>query len=261
MMSGINNISSSCDVLKLNGVLQCYQSLADECGKLNASYSEYLEQVLKYELMLREQRSRDMLLKMANFPVLKTLEQFDFTSSNINKIQVQELANLQFVSNKENVIFIGSPGTGKTHLAISIANLATQQRIKVRFLTAADLLLQLEAAKMQNKLSRYLSTVLGSASLLVIDEFGYLKLTENQANLLFQLVNKRYETGSIMITSNLTFSQWQGVLNNDEALTSAIMDRLIHHSHIININGDSYRLKQKQKAGAIPITRTVTGVS
>ncbi len=255
MMQSINDISSSCDALKLNGVLQCYQSLADECGKLNASYSEYLEQVLKYELMLREQRSREILLKMANFPILKTLEQFDFSSSNINKMQVRELANLQFVSNKENVIFIGSPGTGKTHLAISIAYLATQQRIKVKFLTAADLLLQLEAAKMQNKLSKYLSTILGTASLLVIDEFGYLKLTENQANLLFQLVNKRYETGSIMITSNLTFSQWQGVLNNDEALTSAIMDRLIHHSHIININGDSYRLKQKQKACAMPVIK------
>ena len=255
MMQSINDISKNCEALKLNGVLQCYQSIADECGKLSASYSEYLEQVLKYELMLREQRSRDMLLKIANFPVLKTLDQFDFSCSNINKMQIQELSNLQFIANKENVIFIGSPGTGKTHLATAISHLATQQRIKVKFLTAADLLLQLEAAVMQNKLNKYLSTVIGTAGLLVIDEFGYISLTENQANLLFQLVNKRYETGSVMITSNLTFSQWQGVLNNNEGLTSAIMDRLIHHSHIININGDSYRLKQKKKAGAMPITK------
>ena len=168
-------------------------------------------------------------------------------------MQVQELSNLQFISNKENLIFIGSPGTGKTHLAISIGYLATRQRIKVKFLTAADLLLNLETASQQNKLSTYLSKVLGTAGLIIIDEFGYLKFTENQANLFFQLINKRYETGSIIITSNLTFSQWQGVLNNDEALTAAIMDRLIHHSHIVNINGDSYRLKQKIKAGIIPV--------
>ena len=176
MISGINNINSDCDTLKLTGVLRCYQSLADECGKLNASYSEYLEQVLKYELMFRETRTREILLKLAGFPVLKTLEQFDFKCSNVNKMQVQELANLQFIANKENVIFIGSPGTGKTHLATAIAHLATTQRIKVKFLTAADLFLQLEAAASQNKLSKYLSTVLGTASLLVIDEFGYLKL-------------------------------------------------------------------------------------
>lgn len=249
----INNISHSCEILKLNGILQCYQSIADECGKLNASYSEYLEQLLKYELAMREHRSKEMLLKVSGFPVLKTLEQFDYSCSNINKMQVQELSNLQFIANKENVILIGSPGTGKTHLAIAIGYLATLHRIKVKFLTAADLLLNLETAQMQNKLSVYLTKVLGTSGLVIIDEFGYLKFTENQANLFFQVVNKRYETGSIVITSNLTFSQWQGVLNNDEALTAAIMDRLIHHSHIININGESYRLKQKRKAGIIPV--------
>ncbi|MCE3269049.1 MAG: transposase [Burkholderiales bacterium] len=252
----INNISQSCEVLKLNGVLQCYQSIADECSKLKASYTEYLEQILNYELAIRQQRSKDILLKMSGFPVLKTLEQFDFSCSNINKMQIQELANLQFIANKQNVIFIGSAGIGKTHLAISIGYLATLQRIKVKFLTAADLLINLEAAQMQNKLSIYLSKVLGTAGLVIIDEFGYLKFTENQANLFFQLINKRYEVGSIMITSNLTFSQWQGVLNNDEALSAAIMDRLIHHSHIVNINGESYRLKQKRKAGIIPVKMT-----
>jgi len=249
----INGIASSCEELKLNGILQSYQSIADECGKIKASYSEYLEQLLKYELMLREQRSRDVLLKIAGFPTLKTIEAFDFSCSNINKMQVQELANIQFISHKENIIFIGSPGTGKTHLAISIGYLSTLHRLKVKFLTAADLLLQLEAAQQQNKLKNYLSKIIAGSSLLIIDEFGYIKLNENQASLFFQVINKRYETGSIIITSNLTFSQWQGVLNDDEALTSAVMDRLIHHSHIVNINGDSYRLKQKRKAGIIPV--------
>lgn len=111
----------------------------------------------------------------------------------------------------------------------------------------------MEVAKSQNRLKNFFTKSITHPSLLVLDEFGYVKLNEEQANFMFQLVNKRYETGSIIITSNLTFSQWQGVLNNDEALTAAIMDRLIHHSHIININGESHRLKQKRKAGIIPV--------
>ncbi len=249
----INSISSSCEILKLNGILHSYQAIADECGKVKASYSEYLDQVLKYELMQREQRSQEILLKMAGFPVSKTMEMFDFSSSNINQMQVQELATLGFIGNKENIIFIGSPGTGKTHLAISLGYLATQRRLRVRFVTIADLMLQMEAAKSQNRLKVFFTKCVIHPSLLVLDEFGYVKLNEEQANFMFQLVNKRYETGSIVITSNLTFSQWQGVLNNDEALTAAIMDRLIHHSHIININGESHRLKQKRKAGIIPV--------
>lgn len=249
----INDIQNSCEILKLLGVLQSYQSIADECGKLNASYSEYLDQLLKYELLQREDRAKEMVLKMAGFPVVKTLANFDFSGSNINQLQVQELAALGFINNKENVIFIGSPGTGKTHLAISLGYLATQKRFRVKFITVADLMLQMEAAKLQNRLPSFINKSLTSPSLLILDEFGYVSLNQEQANFMFMLVNKRYEMGSIIITSNLTFSQWQGVLNNDEALTAAIMDRLIHHSHIININGESHRLKQKRKAGIIPV--------
>lgn len=249
----INEISNSCEELKLTGVLHSYQSIADECGKLNASYSEYLDQVLKYELMQRDSRAKEIVLKLAGFPVLKTLEMFDFASSNVNQGQIQELSSLGFIHNTENIILIGSPGTGKTHLAISLGYLATQRRLKVRFVTVADLMLQMEVAASQNRLQAYITKTVSSPGLLILDEFGYIKLNDLQANFMFQLVNKRYETGSIIITSNLTFSQWQGVLNNDEALTAAIMDRLIHHSHIININGESHRLKQKRKAGIIPV--------
>lgn len=251
----INDISHNCEILKLSGILHSYQGIADECGKTGASYSEYLDQILKYELMQREQRAKDMVLKMSGFPVLKTMDMFDYTSSNINQMQIQELTALRFINNKENIIFIGSPGTGKTHLAISLGYLATQSRLTVKFVTIADLMLQMEVARSQNKLKSFFTKCVTHPSLLILDEFGYVKLNEAQANFMFQLVNKRYETGSIIITSNLTFSQWQGVLNNDEALTAAIMDRLIHHSHIININGESHRLKQKRKAGIIPVQK------
>lgn len=247
------NILDMCSELKLSGVAKGYQGIADDCSKEASSYSKYLQMILRYELDNRAQNARDTVLKMAGFPVLKTLEMFDYKESAINKVQIQELATLRFVNNAENVMFLGSSGTGKTHLAISLGYLATLQRYRVRFFTAADLLLQLEAAKHQNRLTHYLNKVVGSARLLIIDEFGYVKLNEEQSNLFFQLINKRYETGAIVITSNLIFTKWKEVLNNDEALTAAILDRLIHHSHIINVQGDSYRLKQKRKAGIIQI--------
>jgi DNA replication protein DnaC len=250
----MNDLSQLCLELNLPGVSQCYSSITEECIKLKASYSEFLYRVLKYELDSKEQRSREMVLKMANLPVIKTLNKFDFSSSNVNQLQIQELATLKFIDNQENIIFIGSPGTGKTHLAISLAYLATQKRCQVKFLTVADLLLQLDTAISQNKLKNYFTSMIMRPRLLVLDEFGFVKLNEAQANLFFQIVNKRYETGSIIITSNLTFLQWQAILNNDEALTTAVMDRLIHHSHIVNINGESHRLREKRKAGIIPIS-------
>lgn len=223
----VDDLAEACSTLKLAGVLRGYQAIADECAKDNVSYTDYLKRLLNYELECRIHNGGQTVLKMAGFPTLKTLEMFDFKESAVNKAQITELATLRFITNAENVILLGSSGTGKTHLAISLGYLATQQRYRVRFFTAADLLLQLEVASSQNRLEQYLSKVIAGSRLLIIDEFGYVKLNETQANLLFQLV--------------------------DEALTAAILDRLIHHSHIINVQGDSYRLKQKRKAGIIPV--------
>lgn len=139
-------------------------------------------------------------------------------------------------------------------MASAIAYAATQKRIKTKFISASDLIIQLESAQSQNKLDNYFKRVVGTPKLLVIDEFGYVKFNENQANLFFQIINKKYELGSIIITSNLSFTKWKEVLNNDEALTTAILDRLIHHSHLINVTGESYRLKQKREAGLLNIS-------
>lgn len=252
MNSTIAGINDLCAELRLNGFLAGYQALADECAKEQLSYCDYLSKLLQLERKLRTERSSAAILRAAKFPKLKPLESFDFASSNVNKIQVQELATLRFIENHENVLFLGPSGVGKTHLACSLGYLAAQRRLKVKFITAADLILQLEAAKSQGKLAHYLNSVSGGIKLLIIDELGYVKFNAQQANLLFQLINKRYETGSTIITTNLSFLKWQEVLNNDEALTTAILDRLIHHSHILNINGDSYRLKQKKEAGVLP---------
>ncbi len=246
-----SHIESYCKEFKLPAILESYQALSDQAAKESLSFSQYLLLLLKSESKQRVIRGKAMTLKTAGFPVIKTLEAFDYKSSSLNQSQLKELSTLSFIQRTENILLLGPSGVGKTHLAIALGYLATQERIKTRFMTVADLLLQLESAQLSNKLDHYFKRIIGINRLLILDEFGYIKLNEVQANLLFQVVNKKYETGSIIITSNLPFTKWKEVLNEDEALTAAILDRLIHHSHIINIQGESYRLKQKRKAGIL----------
>lgn len=241
------NIMEYCTELKLSAISSIYQEYADKCAKESISHTEYLQQLLECEHNTRHIRAQQTTLQLAKFPKLKTLDMFDFSTSNVNKNQILELANLGFLNNQENIVLVGSSGTGKTHIASSIGYLATKKRLKVKFITAADLMIQLESASLNNSLPRYFSKIIGSATLLIIDEFGYINLNQIQSQLFFQLINKRYETGSIILTTNLIFTKWKEVLNNDEALTAAVLDRLLHHSHIINIQGDSYRLKHRDK--------------
>jgi len=248
------NINEYCLKFKLPGILEHYQHLADIASKEKISYSEYLYKLLEFENKGREIRSKDMLLKISGIPKLKTIESFDYKSSSVDKTLINELLTLRFIDEYKNILLFGPSGVGKTHLATAIAYATTQQRIKTKFISASDLMIQLESAQSQNKLDNYFKRVIGIPKLLVIDEFGYVKFNENQANLFFQIVNKKYELGSIIITSNLSFTKWKEVLNNDEALTAAILDRLIHHSHLINVTGESYRLKQKREAGLLDIS-------
>ena len=193
-----------------------------------------------------------MLLKTAGFPYIKTIEQFDMKFNiGIPKKAIKEIFSLGFVERKENIVILGPSGLGKTHIAIALGYAATQAGIRVRFMSAADLLLNIETAVKQDKLKDAMRRIVGHSRLLIIDELGYLPISKTQANYLFQVVAKRYESGSIIITSNLNFSQWDQTLGNDKTLTAALLDRLLHHSHILQFKGKSYRLKNKFKSGVV----------
>lgn len=245
-------VNQLCDNLQLTAVPNNYDNLAQEAVKKSLSYVDYLEQLLQEEYLSRQQRSKTILTRMAGFPIVKTLDEFDFSfASGIPKKQIIELAALTFIERKENIILLGPSGIGKTHLAIAIGYLATQSGIKTRFVSAADLMLQLETAQRQGKYKATMQRVINHPRLLIIDEVGYLPFSREQANNFFQVIAKRYEKGSIIVTSNLSFGQWDINFANDKVLTAAMLDRLLHHSHIIKCKGDSYRLKDKVKAGVL----------
>jgi DNA replication protein DnaC len=245
-------IQSACDTLTLTAIGQQYPELAQAAVDSEASYTDFLEQCLKAEQAERRSRSQVMLTKLAGFPAIKLIDDYDFQfAAGAPKKTIQTLQSMAFVERKENVIFLGPSGVGKTHLAIALGYLATQSGIKVRFITAADLVYQLEKAQQQGRLDQYMKRSLLGPSILIIDEVGYLPLQGNQANLFFQVIAKRYEHGSIMLTSNLSFGEWDSTFAGNSALTAAMLDRLLHHAHVVQIKGDSYRLKDKKKAGVL----------
>ena len=245
-------IQSACDALTLTAIAQQYPELAQAAVDTDASYTDFLEQCLKAEQAERRSRSQAMLTKFAGFPAIKLIDDYDFKfAAGAPKKTVQTLQSMAFVERKENVIFLGPSGVGKTHLAIALGYLATQSGIKVRFITAADLVYQLEKAQQQGRLDTYMRRSLLGPHILIIDEVGYLPLQGNQANLFFQVIAKRYEHGSIILTSNLSFGEWDSTFAGNSALTAAMLDRLLHHAHVVQIKGDSYRLKDKKKAGVL----------
>ena len=254
-------IAQLCQQLKLERIGTDWPALADQAARDEASLADFLERCLQAEELARTERKRHVLLKLATLPAVKTLEQYDFAfASGAPRAQIMELASLAFVERTENIVLLGPSGVGKSHLAAALAYRATQAGIKTRFISAADLMLQLAAARNQGRLREYFNRAVLGPRLLVVDEIGYLPFGREEANLFFNVVAKRYERGSMILTSNLPFAQWATTFADDQTLVAAMLDRLLHHAHIVQISGESYRLKDKRRAGRAPARAEATTV-
>ncbi len=256
---GANIITPSSSYERINELFQRlylpfaakrYPEILEKAVASEMSLAEFIETVLLVEEEGRDKRSARTLLKMAGLPAVKTVDEYDFSfSTGINKQQIMDLATMRFIEKASNVIFIGDSGVGKTHLSIALAYEATKNRIKTKFITAADLLIQLQTAKKAKRYDEYIKRVVLSPRLLVIDEIGYFPMSKEDANHFFQVISRRYERGSVVLSSNLPFSKWSHIFADDTVITTAILDRLLHHSVVINMQGESYRLKEKRKEG------------
>jgi len=236
-------IKSHLKRLRLPVVAQNYARLSEEAAANNQTYPDYLFALLEGEVQQREENAQKLRMSRARFPVVKTLDGFDFSAiPSLNKSLVLELSRGSYIERKENVIFIGSYGTGKTHLAISLGVCACRQGKRVRFYTAAGLINDLLEAQSQLRLGR-LEASLARYDLIVLDELGFVPFSKEGAEALFTFCSSRYERGSLIITTNLDFARWKEIFG-DEALTGALLDRLTHRSHILEMNGDSFRFKE-----------------
>ena len=232
--------------LKLPTFLREHEKLARQCASDGADHVRYLLRLAELELIERERRTIERRIKEARFPAVKSLDSFDFLAlASLNKGLVLELARSEYVLRRENVIAVGNSGTGKTHIALGLGLAACQKGLSVGFTTAAALVHELIEARDEKRLLR-LQRQLAACKLLVIDELGYVPLSQTGAELLFEVFSQRYERGSTIVTSNLPFDEWTGVFAS-ERLTGALLDRLTHHVHILEMNGESYRLQQSKR--------------
>jgi DNA replication protein DnaC len=238
------------DKLRMDHLEAQLDVVCEQAAEKQLDYKTFLIQALQTEWQGRYQKGIEARLRLARFPWLKTLEQFDFDfQPSLDRRQVRELAGMSFVERAQNVIILGPPGVGKTHLAIGLGMKAVEAGYSALFLTLENLMVRLAKAFNENRLERSLQQLV-YPKVLIIDEIGYLPLSNLEASLFFRLVVRRYERASLIITSNKGFLDW-GEMFNDPVLATAVLDRLLHYSTTLNIKGESYRLKEKRKAGLL----------